>query len=82
MAMPGLRPLYFSLTTNKQGRPRFCMNSRSPVANLFKKSSEIETILMKPTPYGSGTRLTTSPATRGRYSTLAHPVALGGYAYT
>ena len=30
----------------------------------------------------SEARLATDPATRGRYSTLAHPVAPGGYTYT
>lgn len=45
-----LFPLNFSLTTSRQGRPCFCINSRSPAANLSRKSSEIETILMLPAP--------------------------------
>ena len=45
-----LFPLNFSLTTSRQGRPCFYINSRSPAANLSRKSSEIETILMLPAP--------------------------------
>lgn len=70
-------PRYFSLTTSRQGRPRFCMNSRSTAEHLSRKTSEIDTILMQP-PVGNEARLATGLATCGRYSTLAHPVARRG----
>lgn len=58
------------------------MNSRSPAPNQSRKSSDIDTILIRPPLRRNGAHLAMGPATRGRYSTLSHPVARGGKTYT